>query len=120
MFLELYFYQFLVCLKKIMFIQMIYKEKQKIYNFNKEMFIFGDVKVISRTTITRAKDYYTKKANIKDIMKDNYQSAFSLFATIISFAEKSFMPLKSSMLLPVNSNSCICLPASTFMPSFPY
>lgn len=45
----------------------LYKEKQKIYNFNKEMFIFGDVKVISRTTITRAKDYYTKKANIKRI-----------------------------------------------------
>ena len=45
----------------------LYVEKNKMYDFSNEMFIFGDIVPLSRTTITRKKEYYIKKANVKRI-----------------------------------------------------
>lgn len=45
----------------------LYIQKSKIYGFNNEMFIFGDIVPLSRTTITRKKESYIKKANVKRI-----------------------------------------------------
>lgn len=45
----------------------LYIQKSKIYEFNNEMFIFGDIVPLSRTTIIRKKESYIKKANVKRI-----------------------------------------------------
>lgn len=45
----------------------LYIQKSKIYDFNNEMFAFGDIVPLSRTTIIRKKESYIKKANVKRI-----------------------------------------------------
>jgi len=44
-----------------------YDNERKIYHFNKDMFVFGNVKYISPTTLTRKLESYVKKADIKKI-----------------------------------------------------
>lgn len=61
----------------------LYIKKSKLYDFNNSMFIFGDIVPLSRTTITRKKEYYIKKANVKRITIHEFRhSHVSLLRTM--------------------------------------
>ena len=53
--------------KVIELLDELYKEASKTYDFSDDMFIFGGIAPLSRTTITRAKDHYIKKAKLRRI-----------------------------------------------------
>ena len=44
-----------------------YESESKLYNFNNSMFIFGNIKPISSTTLDRKLNYYISLANVKKI-----------------------------------------------------
>ena len=54
-----------------------YLSESKIYNFNKNMFIFGNIKYISETTLRRNLNKYMKLSNIKS-KNPNYKEGNSI------------------------------------------
>lgn len=57
-------------------IELLKKHKEKeslIYNFNDDMFVFGNIKYIAQTTFARKLDYYITKANVKRITPHGFR-----------------------------------------------
>lgn len=50
-----------------------YDNEKNIYNFNNDMFVFGNVKYISTTTFIRKLDYYIAKSNVKKITPHGFR-----------------------------------------------
>lgn len=50
-----------------------YEKESKIYGFNKSMFIFGNIKPISSTTLSRELNYYIDKSKIKRITPHGFR-----------------------------------------------
>ena len=50
-----------------------YQEESKIYNFSLNMFIFGNIKYLSPTTLARWLDKYITKANVKKITPHGFR-----------------------------------------------
>ncbi len=57
-------------------VELLHKHKQnekKIYNFNNEMFVFGNVRYIPSTSFTRKLNYYITKAGVKKISPHGFR-----------------------------------------------
>ena len=57
-------------------VELLYKHKQKeekIYNFNNQMFVFGNARYIPSTTFTRKLNYYINKAEVKKISPHGFR-----------------------------------------------